>query len=124
MLQVFGVILEDCIDVRDNLPEYLEALSFEPERHACDPRIFPDDFRKYAIEESFSLVLQGHDHYREELVYENVNYTVVGAIADKCKLPEYLKIEVTPEKLIFEWHQISDLHYYIHNVNQNVNRLG
>ena len=60
------------------------------------------------IEESFSLVLQGHDHYREELVYENVNYTVVGAIADKCKSPEYLKIEVTPEKLIFEWHQISD----------------
>ena len=59
-------------------------------------------------EHDVSLVLQGHDHYREELVYENVNYTVVGAIADKCKSPEYLKIEVTPEKLIFEWHQISD----------------
>lgn len=200
---LFGVILGDCIDVRDNLPEYLGALSFEPERHACDPRIFHvlgnhdaffngwDNFKELVgpsvywfeivfpggkdlyvtldtatgtlgrkqtewfrsfieknrsryrhcvilthtnffytdnsqtssgnmpIEEFFSLidflgrhnvslVLQGHDHYREELVYDNVNYTVVGAIADKCKSPEYLKIEVTSEKLIFEWHQISD----------------
>jgi hypothetical protein len=43
-----------------------------------------------------------------QLLLSKVIMTVVGTIADKCKSPEYLKIEVTPEKLIFEWHQISD----------------
>lgn len=66
------------------------------------------------IEESFALidffgqhdvtlVLQGHDHYREELTYKDVNYTVVGAIADRVDNPEYLKVEATPLGLGLSW---------------------
>ena len=66
------------------------------------------------IEESFALidffgqhdvtlVLQGHDHYREELTYKDVNYTVVGAIADKVDNPEYLKVEATPLGIDLSW---------------------
>ena len=195
----FGVILGDCIDIRDNLPRYLETLSYFPERHACDPHIFHilgnhdvffngwDDFKELVgpsvywfeaafpggkdlyisldtasgtlgkkqnewfrafleknriryrhciifthtnffytdnsqtssgnmpIEESLSLidflsrcnvslVLQGHDHYREELIFRNVIYTVVGAITDKSRSPEYLRVEVGPEGLYLDWH--------------------
>ena len=57
--------------------------------------------------QNVSLVLQGHDHYREELSYRNVNYIVLGAIADKCNSPEYLRIEVTPEGIDLDWHLIS-----------------
>ena len=70
------------------------------------------------IEESFalidflgrqkvSLVLQGHDHYREELTYKGVNYTVVGAIADRAQAPEYLKVEVGPSGMHLDWHLIT-----------------
>ena len=66
------------------------------------------------IEESFALidffgqhdvtlVLQGHDHYREELTYKDVNYTVVGAIADRVDNPEYLKVEATPLGIDLSW---------------------
>lgn len=50
-----------------------------------------------------TLVLQGHDHYREELTYKDVNYTVVGAIADRVDNPEYLKVEATPLGLGLSW---------------------
>lgn len=198
----FGVILGDCIDIRDNLPRYLEALTFDPIRHKCDLQIFHllgnhdvyfngwDNFkeligpsvywfevvfsegkdlyisldtatgtlgikqtqwlksflennrRQYRhctilthtncfytdnsqtgsgnlpIEESFSLidllcrhnvslVLQGHDHYREELIYKDVHFIVLGAISDKSKNPEYLRVEVNPEKVSLDW-QIID----------------
>ena len=70
------------------------------------------------IEESFalidflgrqkvSLVLQGHDHYREELTYKGVNYTVVGAIADRAEAPEYLKVKVSPSGMQLDWHLIT-----------------
>ena len=36
----FGIILGDCTDVRDNLHNYLEALFFNPDRHAYDQTIF------------------------------------------------------------------------------------
>lgn len=195
----FGVILGDCIDVKDNLPKYLAALSYDPERHTCDSRIFHilgnhdaffngwDDFKELVgpsvywfevvfpggkdlyisldtatgtlgrkqtewfrtfmeknrrsyrhcvilthtnffytdnsqtgsgnmpIEESFalidflgkqnvSLVLQGHDHYREELIYNNVIYTILGAITDESESPEYLKVEVNSEGMHLDWH--------------------
>ena len=197
----FGVILGDCTDIEDNLSQYLEALSYDPERHSCDPRIFHilgnhdvffngwEDFKELIgpsvywfevaftggkdlyisldtatgtlgrkqtqwlrgfleknrssyrhcvilthtnffytdtsqvssgnmpIEESISLidllgrhnvslVLQGHDHFREELIYENVNFTVLGAIADKVNSPEYLRVEVTPERIGLDWQLI------------------
>ena len=36
----FGVILGDCIDVRDNLPMYLDALEYNPDRHAYNHDIY------------------------------------------------------------------------------------
>lgn len=197
----FGVILGDCTDIEDNLSQYLDALSYDPERHSCDPRIFHilgnhdvffngwEEFKELIgpsvywfevaftggkdlyisldtatgtlgrkqtqwlrgfleknrssyrhcvilthtnffytdtsqvssgnmpIEESISLidllgrhnvslVLQGHDHFREELIYENVNFTVLGAIADKVNSPEYLRVEVTPERIGLDWQLI------------------
>lgn len=50
-----------------------------------------------------TLVLQGHDHYREDLTYDGVRYTVVGTIKDECPDPEYLKVKVTPGGVEFEW---------------------
>lgn len=198
----FGIILGDCTDIRENLPSYLEALSYDNEKHICNPQIFHllgnhdaffngwEDFKEaigpsvywfetvfasgrdiyialdtatgtlgkkqtywlrtfleknrsryrhciilshtnffytdnsqagsgnMPIEECFSLidllgrhnatlVLQGHDHYREEIINRNVNYTVLGAIADKCESPEYLRVEVTSEGLLLDWRIIN-----------------
>ena len=66
------------------------------------------------IEESFSLidflgshdaslVLQGHDHYREDISYMNVRFTVLGSISDKSDSPEYLRVKGTPEGMCLEW---------------------
>lgn len=198
----FGVILGDCTDVRDNLSNYLAALSYSPERHGYDHKIYHvlgnhdvyfngwGDFKdmigpsvywfevvfpggkdlyvtldtasgtlgakqtrwfkefieknrssyrhcvvlthtnlfytdnsqtssgNMPLEETYSLidflarndislVLQGHDHYREDITYRNVRYTILGAIADKCKSPEYLRVEVTPDGLNLDWCLIS-----------------
>lgn len=55
-----------------------------------------------------TLVLQGHDHYRDDQTYDKVRYTVLGAIADKVKAPEYLKIKVDPEGASYEWVKIEN----------------
>ncbi len=198
----FGVILGDCTDVRDNLPNYLRALEFDPQRHTYDHKIFhilgnhdvyfngwvdfkrligpsvywfevafpggkdlfisldtatgtlgrdqTEWFRNFLasnrsnyrhcfilthmnlfytdgsqrtsgnmpIEETFALVdflgrqrvtlvLQGHDHHREELSYGGVEYRVLGAIADKADDPEYLKVNVSPQGVELEWQYIT-----------------
>lgn len=194
----FGVVLGDCIDVKDNLPKYLEALAYDSEKHSADPRIFHitgnhdlyfdgwDDFKNQIgpsvywfdvifsggkdlfisldsatgtlgnlqtrwlrsflsenrqdyrhciilthvnifytdnsqvtsgnlpIEETYSLidffgrqnvtlVLQGHDHHREDLTYDNVRYTVLGTIKDGTEIPEYLIVHVDKEGARLEW---------------------
>lgn len=194
----FGVILGDCIDIRDNLPAYLDAMSYTPEKHRYDYKVFhilgnhdiffngwidfkeligpsvywfetrfssgkdlyialdsasgtlgqkqtrwlqsflserrsdyrhcfilthtnffyPDNTQKgsgnFNLDESMALVdllgkhnttlvLQGHDHYREDLVFNNVRYTVVGTIRDECEAPEYLRVNVNEEGIILEW---------------------
>ena len=53
-----------------------------------------------------SLVLQGHDHYREDLTYGQVRYIVLGAIHDGIEAPEYLKVNVTEDKIDLEWQSI------------------
>ena len=198
----FGVILGDCIDIPDNLPKYLEALSYDRTRHIFEHPVFHvlgnhdayfngwEDYKgligpsvywfeavfpggkdlyivldtatgtlgmkqtrwfrgfleknraeyrhcvilthtnffytdnsqttsgNMPIEERFALidflgrhdvtlVLQGHDHYREELTYKGVKYTVVGAIADRAEAPEYLKVEVSPSGMHLDWHLIT-----------------
>ena len=197
----FGAILGDCIDVKDNFPAYLEALAYNPERHACNHKIFHvlgnhdiffngwvdyremigpsvywfevvfdggkdlyiildtatgslgrkqtewfrsflssnrDKYRHCAVlthtnlfytdktqassgnmplEETFalidflgrhdvSLVLQGHDHFREDITYNNVRYTIVGSISDMMEAPEYLKINVGANGLSLHWQMI------------------
>ena len=44
-----------------------------------------------------SLVLQGHDHYREDLTYGNVRYTDLrGTVADNPKYQDiYTKLTTT-----------------------------
>lgn len=200
----FGVVLGDCIDVRDNLPKYLEALAYNPDRHAYDHEIYHvlgnhdlffkgwtnfkeligpsvfwfevsfasgkdiyisldtatgtlgrkqtewfrsfltekrEDYRhciilthtnlfytdnsqatsgNMPIEEVYSLldllgrhkvslVLQSHDHYREDLTYGNVRYTVLGTIKDESSSPEYLKLNVKNDEIGLEWQMISSL---------------
>ena len=194
----FAVILGDCIDVRDNHPEYLKALEYHPERHLCKHPVFhvlgnhdiyfdgwedfkeligpsvywfeaafPDGkdlyitldsasgtfgrkqtewFREFleknrsqyrhcvilthvnifytdnsqkfsgnlALEETYAfidflgkedvtLVLQGHDHHREVVEYDDVVYTAVGTISDKSDTPEYLKAKVGPKGIQLDW---------------------
>lgn len=53
-----------------------------------------------------SLVLQGHDHYREEITFDNVLYTIVGTISDKSEAPEFLRVEVTSEGILLDWNSI------------------
>ena len=53
-----------------------------------------------------SLVLQGHDHYRDDITYDNVRYTVLGAINDNIKAPEYLKVNVKEDQIDLEWQLI------------------
>lgn len=197
----FGVVLGDCIDVRDNLPKYLEALSYRSDAHSFNPEIFHvlgnhdlyfngwENFKKVIgpsvfwfeatfaegkdlyisldsatgtlgskqtkwfrsflsenrakyrhcvilthtnffytdnsqtgsgnmpFEESLALIdflgkqnvslaLQGHDHSREDLMYDNVRYVILGAIQDKADAPEYLKIDVNNEGLTLNYKMI------------------
>ena len=50
-----------------------------------------------------TLVLQGHDHYREDLTNNGVRYTIVGTIKDEATEPEYLKVAVSPVGVTYEW---------------------
>ena len=197
----FGVILGDCIDVRDNLPAYLSALAYNPEIHQYNSAVFHvlgnhdiffngwvdfkdmvgpssywfevvfeggkdlfitldtatgtlgrkqiewfksflsderTDYRHCVIlthtnffytdnsqatsgnmpfEESMALldflgrqdvtlVLQGHDHYREDLEYDGTRYVVVGAIHDETEHPEYLKVNVASEGISLEFNTL------------------
>lgn len=55
---------------------------------------------------SVTLVLQGHDHFREELTMKGVQYTIVGALETSMKRPEYLRVSVTPHGLTYDWYEI------------------
>ena len=61
-----------------------------------------DLFEKHNV----TLVLQGHEHYRKDLTYGKVRYTVLGAIEDNSKAPEYVKVNVGPEGLELDWQYI------------------
>lgn len=50
-----------------------------------------------------TLVLQGHDHYRDDLTYDGVRYTVLGTIKDEANEPEYLKVTASDNGLALEW---------------------
>ena len=50
-------------------------------------------------------MLQGHDHFREDIVYDNVRYTILGAIHDSMETPEYLKVNVGRDGMELEYIQ-------------------
>ena len=54
-----------------------------------------------------SLVLQGHDHYREDLTYDNVRYVVLGAISDAIEEPEFLKVNVSKDEIQLEFTSVN-----------------
>ena len=56
--------------------------------------------------QNVSLVLQGHDHFREDLTYGKVRYIVLGAIREDAQAPEYLKITVSKDKISLDWQLI------------------
>jgi hypothetical protein len=56
--------------------------------------------------QNVSLALQGHDHSREDLMYDNVRYVILGAIHDKADAPEDLKIDVNNEGLTLNYKMI------------------
>ena len=63
-----------------------------------------DMFEKYQV----TLVLQGHDHYREDIYVGSVRYTIVGAISDNhTDTPaEFLRVDVSHKGIEYEWYLI------------------
>ena len=64
-----------------------------------------------ALTELFSrhrvtLCLQGHDHYREDLVLGGVRYTIIGTISDNAQRAEYLSIRLSDEGAEYSWEYI------------------
>ena len=53
-----------------------------------------------------SLVLEGHDHYREDLSYNQVRYVIVGTIRDESDAPELLKVHVDSDGISLDWRNI------------------
>ena len=50
-----------------------------------------------------TLCLQGHDHYRDDLTFGGVRYTIVGTIRDESDQPEYLVVRMSDEGAECEW---------------------
>ena len=50
-----------------------------------------------------TLCLQGHDHYREDLTFGGVRYTIVGTIRDDFEKPEFLTILVSKNGVEYDW---------------------
>lgn len=59
-------------------------------------------FSKYRVE----LVLQGHDHYRDDQMFNGVRYTVVGTIEDSVDNPEYITVFVNDDNIDLNWHSL------------------
>ena len=55
-----------------------------------------------------TLCLQGHDHYREELMFKDVQYTIVGALRCDIEKPEYLCIRISDSGLEYDWRYITE----------------
>lgn len=53
------------------------------------------------------LCLQGHDHYREDVFFDGVRYTIVGAIRYEIEKPEYLCVSISRNKVEYDWRYLS-----------------
>lgn len=54
-----------------------------------------------------SLCLQGHDHYREDIMFKGVRYTIVGSIRNEFEKPEYLCIRVSGSGMEYDWRYVT-----------------
>ena len=52
------------------------------------------------------LCLQGHDHYREDVIFKGVRYTIVGSIRHEFEKQEYLCIRISAEGAEYDWRYI------------------
>ena len=57
--------------------------------------------------QNVALVLQGHDHHRDDEIYGKVRYTTLGTIKDGTETPEYLKVHVNQEDIQLDWQLIN-----------------
>lgn len=61
-----------------------------------------DIFGKHNV----TLCLQGHDHYREDVMFKGVRYTIVGAIRKEFEKAEYLCVRLSDSGVEYEWRYI------------------
>ena len=54
-------------------------------------------------EHRVSLVVQGHDHVREEVCFGEVNYLVIGTIRQESDHPEYLRLNLSDRGVEWQW---------------------
>ena len=54
-----------------------------------------------------TICLQGHDHFREDLTFGGVRYTIVGTIRDEFEKPEFLCIRLSDDGVEYEWKYIN-----------------
>ncbi|MBQ9137172.1 MAG: metallophosphoesterase [Alistipes sp.] len=52
-----------------------------------------------------SLVVQGHDHYREDVEFMGVRYVIIGTMRDDALSPEYGHITLTEQGVDVEWRE-------------------
>ena len=62
-----------------------------------------DLFKKHNV----LLCLQGHDHYREDVTFGGVRYTVLGTVRYEVEKPEYLCIRIWDSGAEYEWRYIT-----------------
>lgn len=54
------------------------------------------------------LVLQGHDHSREDVMFRGVRYTTVGTLKDGCPRPEYARVTVSAGDIMLDWTEFGE----------------
>ena len=61
--------------------------------------VLTDLFSRYNVTACF----QGHDHYREDLMFSGVRYTVIGTIRDDSASPEFLMVRMSNNGTDYQW---------------------
>ena len=64
--------------------------------------LLSDLFNRHKV----TLCLQGHDHYRDDIMLGGVRYTIVGTINDEALNAEYLIVQVSNSGIEYHWKYI------------------
>ena len=89
---LFSVLLGDCTDIRDNLPAYLDALAYSPEKHLHDFRIFHVLGNHQYIKQKMSVHAATCNCRNQVLFYLSKAFIHLIIIQDY--LPRHLKISI------------------------------